>query len=303
VTLRNIITGINANENVNVQDLFTVGSETVKTMEGCSVFSYSLKRNTKAIKVGDDRTIDLALLFQRFLVVSQSGELCLDKVMNFELCPYPPSLFEAKNLLCKPDKAQLAEAIRNHVTSLSDDAILQSVRETDHYVLDGGSLLHRLHWTEGCTYTSISTDYASFTLDRYGNATIVFDGYGGGPSIKDNTHQRRSLKHVANKVNISDETKFVGKNDDFLSNDSNKQAMVNKISECLRHKGCHVIQAKADADADIVKAAISVSSYKSTTVIGEDTDLLILLLYHVKVEHSKDLYFRSDKINPDIRIV
>lgn len=80
-TLRNIVTGINADKDVNVQDLFILGRDTVKHMEGQSVFSYSYKRKTKvktlaaarAIKVTDDRTIDPALLFQRFLMVSQSG--------------------------------------------------------------------------------------------------------------------------------------------------------------------------------------------------------------------------------------
>lgn len=73
-TLRNIITGINANDNVNVDDLFTVGNSTVQTMEGQSIFSYSHKRNTRvktlatarAIKVTEDRAIDPALLFQRY---------------------------------------------------------------------------------------------------------------------------------------------------------------------------------------------------------------------------------------------
>ncbi|XP_041368125.1 uncharacterized protein LOC121382658 [Gigantopelta aegis] len=40
------------------------------------------------------------------------------------------------------------------------------------------------------------------------------------------------------------------------------------------------------------------SSYKSTTLIGEDTDLLILLLYHAKVKDCKDIYFRSDISTP-----
>ena len=46
---------------------------------------------------------------------------------------------------------------------------------------------------------------------------------------------------------------------------------------------------------DIVKAAVSMSGYKSTTLIGEDTDLLILLLYHATLKDSHELYFRSDK--------
>ena len=143
-TLRNIITGINADKNVNVHDLFTVGNSIVTEMKGQSVFEYSYKRKNKvktlasarSIKVSEDRTIDPALLFQRFLVVSQSGDLCLDDVMKYELSPYPPSLFEAKYLLRKPEKAQLQEAIRNHVKS-SDAAVLQSIPKTEHYVLDG----------------------------------------------------------------------------------------------------------------------------------------------------------------------
>ena len=46
-TLRNIITGINANDDVNVDDLLAAGNSTVKTMEGQSIFSYSHKRNTR----------------------------------------------------------------------------------------------------------------------------------------------------------------------------------------------------------------------------------------------------------------
>ena len=115
-------------------------------------------------------------------------------------------------------------------------------------------------------------------LSQYGNATVVFDGFGGGPSTKDNAHQRRTRTKVTNKVDISDATQFVGKKDYFLSNGLNKYALIQLISGRLREKGCHTIQAEWDADLDIVKAAIAMSAYKSTTLIGEDTDLLVLLL-------------------------
>ena len=128
--------------------------------------------------------------------------------MKYELSPYPPSLFEGKYILRKPDKAKLLEAIRKHVIP-ERKAILQLIPRTDHYVL-GGSLLHRLKWKEGSTYISIANNYASFTVNKYGKATIVFDGYGGGPSTKDNAHMCRKSE-VTNKVNISCATKFVGK--------------------------------------------------------------------------------------------
>ena len=77
----------------------------------------------------------------------------------------------------------------------------------------------------GSTYSSIADDYASFTVRHYGRANVVFDGYEVGPSIKDCTHQQRSQKRNANKVNITEVTKFVGIKD-FLSNEANKQALI-----------------------------------------------------------------------------
>ena len=70
-------------------------------MDGQSVFSYSHKRSLKAktlassknVIVSADCSIDPALLFQRFLVVSQTGDLRLDDVMSYELCPYRTQIF------------------------------------------------------------------------------------------------------------------------------------------------------------------------------------------------------------------
>ena len=299
-TLRNIITGINGADDGNVHELFSIGRDIVAKMEGQVITSYSHRRNSKAktlasakaVKVAEDRSIDPALLFQRFLVVSQTGELNLEEVMKYELSPYPTALFEDRHRLRKADKPALLEAIRKHATSV-DGAILQYIPKTEHYVLDGGSLLHRLKWTEGSTHWAIAENYASFTSERYGEATVVFDGY-EAPNTKDNTHERRISTAVNNAVNITDATKFVGKKEDFLSNESNKKTLINMITLHLRQRNCTVIQAKGDADVDIVKAVVTMAANKSTTLIGEDTDLLILLLYHGKID-SQELFFRSDK--------
>ena len=88
------------------------------------------------------------------------------------------------------------------MSSSVDDAP-ETVPRTDHYVLDEDYLIHRLKWTEGSTHSSLADNYASFTFAHYGKATVVFDEYTGGPSTKDNTHQRRKSR-AANKVDISD---------------------------------------------------------------------------------------------------
>ena len=77
---------------------------------------------------------------------------------------------------------------------LLNESLMNSIPKTDCYVLDGGYLLHRLPWKKGDSYNAIAESYADFTVRHYGQATVVFDGYGEGPSIKDNTHQRRGKK-------------------------------------------------------------------------------------------------------------
>lgn len=91
---------------------------------------------------------------------------------------------------------------------------------------------------------------------------------------------------------------FDGKKDEFLSRDLNKQKMIDLISGTLRGKGCEVINAPGDADVPILNAAVLNAVSHSATLIGEDLDLLLLLLHYAQQAH-KDLYFRSDKTNAD----
>jgi len=64
-----------------------------------------------------------------------------------------------------------------------------------------------------------------------------------------------------------------------MSTDSNKQRLV---SDELRKRGCTVVNAPGDADVIMVKAAVEKSLQHTTTLIGEDTDLLVLLLYYAQ---------------------
>ena len=185
---------------MNVHDFESVGNKIIEGMIGKSAFTYKFKRKDRAKTLGNisawniapGRTIDPALLFQRFLVVSRSGDLSFGEVLSYELSPFPPALFEARNILRKADKPQLAQAIRDHATDLSSEAVVNSLPETDCYVLDGGSLLHRLPWKTGESYGAIAQSYADFTVRHYGQATVVFDGYDEGTAIKDNMHQRHA---------------------------------------------------------------------------------------------------------------
>ena len=297
-SLRNIVTGVVAGTEVNVHAYEAVGNEIMQKMQGQNIFTYSSKRKDKAktlgsasaVRVNGNQFIDPALLFQRLLIMAQSGEVSLEGSLEYELCPYPPALFEAKDTLRKADKPALLHAIYSFDTREKD----KNAPRTDHYVLDGGSLLHRLSWKNGDTYRAIAANYATFTIKHYDKATVVFDGYEETPSIKDNTHKRRG--NSGPEVKFTPSSIFSGKKDEFLARASNKQRMVDLITESLEEKGCEVVKANGDADVDIVMSAVGHSQKTSTTLVGEDTDLLALLLYHVEVP-NEGLYFRSDKLS------
>lgn len=63
----------------------------------------------------------------------------------------------------------------------------------------------------------------------------------------------------------------------------------------MEENGCSVVHAVDDADVDIVLTAIKRSEQHDTIVIGEDTDLLILLIYWCNITTNYNLLFRSDK--------
>ena len=61
----------------------------------------------------------------------------------------------------------------------------------------------------------------------------------------------------------------------------------------LEITGCTVLYAKRDADTIIVKAAVECSLQINTIVVGDDTDLLVLLCYHCEFS-SQDVFFQPE---------
>ena len=72
--------------------------------------------------------------------------------------------------------------------------------------------------------------------------------------------------------------------DDFLSNPKNKQRFINLLGEYLEQHGCLVLHAKGDADLLIATTAVQQADLKITIVVGDDTDLIVLLGYYVDLQ-------------------
>ena len=120
-------------------------------------------------------------LFNRLIVlVERTNEMAL--YFSYELTPLPASLFK-DNFMRKPDKASLGKILfkNSQVESLP----------TSVFVLDGGSLLHKVKWPKLISYMDVVRLYATYVNKNYGSGChIVFDGYESGPSNKDHEHDR-----------------------------------------------------------------------------------------------------------------
>ena len=147
------------------------------------MLKHSFKRKAK---VGDDEVhIDPLLLFQR-LIISGSQANDLTNALTYEHCNYPPALFEAKDILLKAVKSQLA------AVTWSELPLEPPPSQNFKYVLDRGALFHRIPCQLGDTHGKILQDYGNYGTKHYDQAMVVFDGYEAGPSTKDSTHQRRT---------------------------------------------------------------------------------------------------------------
>ena len=167
----------------------------------------------------------------------------------------------------KANKPQLAQAVTEFSRNLTKISWIPS-HPLSLMALTVVSLVHRLAWKKGDSYI-LHTSYEDFTISHYGEPTVAFDGYSEGPSIKDDTHQRRG-ENTDTIVIFNADTEFVGRKDDYLSRSCNKQGLVNLMTEELEKKGCTVINASRDADVDIVKVAVKASEHQPTTLIGDD---------------------------------
>ena len=133
----------------------------------------------------------------------------------------------------------------------------------------GGSLIHRLELTERNTYSAIIFRYLCIIhVNHYYKATIVFNGYDKGLNTKDSTHQKSG-----------DKQGWCHKHDKICS--------WKKISSQIIWMNRHSLTWYQKKNCD---RKVAMPSYTSVTIIGEDTELLDLLLYHATTD-CKDLYF------------
>ncbi len=295
-SLCNIATGVHAHSAANVDTAKSVGMAILQSMDGKSAAEYTFKKKDQAITIatkssvkigGDEVQIDPQLLFQRLITAAKTTE-DLESAFKYELCSYPSALFESPMLLREPHKPALADAIWQLVAPHASVEMPLDVQ----YVLDGGALVQRIPWPYGAKYKDICRQYIDYVSKRYGEAVVVFDGY-VGISTKDMTHQIRTKGISGATVAFTEDMNALMKKEHFLGNKKNKQQFINMLSKELKKQHCQVYHAAGDADVLIVQKAVECAATTNTILVGDDTDLLILLCYHANLT-SHDLFFCSE---------
>ena len=151
-----------------------------------------------------------------------------------------------------------------------------------------------MKWQTGGTYADVVDQYVDYVKYHFGQqATIVFDGYGSGPTIKDHEHDRQSMTSAPNIAVDANKPAF-GNKATFLANEGNKKSFLVLLINRLRAVGHNIYQAPDDADTLVASKALEVArKNEPVTVVATDTDILVLLLYHFE-ECMADIYFHSE---------
>ena len=138
-------------------------------------------------------------------------------------------------------------------------------------------------WLQGFTF---------YVSKNYGNAIVVLDG-NDDMSTKNMTHQRRAAGKAGATVTFTENMNVTLKKDTFLANPKNKQRFINMLSRFLQEDNCPTFHDEGDADVLIVKTAVESARERNTVLVGDDTDLLVLLCFYTRSD-SFDLYFKPE---------
>ena len=198
----------------------------------------TMRMNSRSGKEKAVVEVDSTLLFQRLIRIAEHSPGSLETAFSFELCGVPASLFDTGGLPRHPNKSSLAKHIWKEANQTSADIPQVELA----YVFDGGSLLHQVPWSKGQKYSQLAQSYVDLIVRKCKgqDCTVVFDGYREALSTKDAAHLRRTKQFVSSPDICFDADMLVTEaKDRFLSNQTNKQRLIDYLSELLSQNCIH----------------------------------------------------------------
>lgn len=290
--LINIASGLVADDTVTCDQAIEKGMASLRAKEGEDFSTVVIRRKDKVTPLAvmtsgiiinnEVVTVKTQQLFNRIIVVVNDRKE-LKRCFQYELAPKPPALFDSVSLR-KTKKSSLVKVFEcEDSASLPSDCV---------YIIDGGHLLHSVIWPRPATYEDVFNSYISYVKSHYGEkCTIVFDGYPNQPTIKSCEQKRRAAN-----IQINNKSSTTSTQADFLTNNNNKRQLIDILSSRCRESNIQAYQAESDADCLIVSTAIDkAKSGFNVVVVGQDTDLLVLLTSKASISHTIFFYRPASK--------
>lgn len=295
--LVSLSSGLVADKIVNCHRAKEVGMEIMRTLIDNNFRDIVIPRKKRAItlasnaaiKIKDDTiTINQQQVFNRIVCILKCKDE-LESYFKYELAANPPSLFDDVSLR-KGKKSSFVKLFHAKNLSVSD------IPSHAKYVLDGGHLLHSVIWPRPATFGKILEMYYEHIRRCYGNnVEVIFDGYPNEPTTKTSEQRRRSLKQTSADIVVEKQHIITTSQAAFLANSNNKKNIIKELCKHLRENNIVTRQAVADDDVLIANCAIQSSYVCPVIVVGEDTDLLVLL---VALSHDNaQIWFQRPRIS------
>ena len=280
--LVNISNGLIADQTITCDRALEIGKETISSLSGSNFSDVHLQRKRKVVPLSkltsgtikmQDKNVILSFqqeLFHRMLCLDAS-KTDIKEYFEYELASVPPSLFDSSQL-----RKGTKSSFLNAFCSQKETLLLPS---KPYYVLDGGNLLHSVPWPKPATFGQILDLYVSYVETHYGKrCSVVFDGYPERDTTKTVEQERRTAKRTSRSIIFDEITPATIPQSDFLANRRNKRALIDAVMDKMKNRGYSVLQAESDADTVIINVALDHAEKKNpTVVVGQDTDLLVLL--------------------------
>ena len=197
-------------DNVNAGKSVEIGKAQMYAYEKSwpSSFNNTLSKNVvtmsvtrKALKVGSTPVIDTNIIYSRVLVLQQSRDIDLNKVLQYELAPVPTSMFDEDGLM------RITKSKSTLKRKLQVEMSFRLATNPDVTIIDGCAILWLIHWPNKGTVQDYVNNFVSYVSTRTNKSDVhlVFDRY-HNYSIKSGARQERAGQYASRCHQLSQHT-------------------------------------------------------------------------------------------------